>query len=442
MASLPKPSTSRNGADVTVLLGSQWGDEGKGKLSDILSAEMDVCARCAGGNNAGHTIVVNMPGPDDKPVRTKFDFHLLPSGLVNPKCVGFIGSGVVVHVPSFFAELDALEKKGLNCDGRLFVSDRAHLVFDFHQVVDGLKEIELGGSSIGTTKKGIGPAYSSKASRSGLRVHHLYDPEQFAAKFRKLVEGRIKRYGHFEYDTEGEIARYKAFAERLKPHIVDGVTFIHQAISDKRRILVEGANALMLDLDFGTYPFVTSSSTSIGGVCTGLGIPPQSIGEVIGVAKAYTTRVGGGPFPTEQLNDIGVHLQEVGAEYGVTTGRRRRCGWLDLVVLRYSCLVNGYTSLNLTKLDILDGLEELKIATSYRLHGKDLQSFPADLESLAEVEVVYETVPGWKEDITKATSFEQLPEKCKAYVLRIEQFLGVHIKWIGVGAGRESMIVR
>lgn len=235
--------------------------------------------------------------------------HFLTSGLVNPRCAGFIGSGVVVHVPSFFAELDTLEKKGLNCDGRLFISDRAHLVFDFHQVVDGLKEVELGGSSIGTTKKGIGPAYSSKASRSGLRVHHLYDHELFASKFRKLVEGRFKRYGHFEYDTEGEIARYKAFAERLRPHIVDGVTFIHEAISQNRRVLVEGANALMLDLDFGTYPFVTSSSTSIGGVCTGLGIPPTSIGKIIGVAKAYTTRVGGGPFPTE-LTDVSIAERE------------------------------------------------------------------------------------------------------------------------------------
>ena len=287
---------------------------------------------------------------------------------------------------------------GLNCDGRLFISDRAHLVFDFHQVVDGLKEVELGGSSIGTTKKGIGPAYSSKASRSGLRVHHLYDDELFATKFRKLVEGRFKRYGHFEYDTEGEIARYKvrlsgagsmsscvlidcnsypqAFAERLRPHIVDGVTFIHTALASNRKVLVEGANALMLDLDFGTYPFVTSSSTSIGGVCTGLGIPPTAIGEVIGVAKAYTTRVGGGPFPTELTEEIGKHMQEVGAEYGVTTGRRRRCGWLDLVVLRYSCLINGYTTLNLTKLDVLDQLDELKIATSYHNDGKELTSFP------------------------------------------------------------------
>lgn len=434
---MPKPSDSKTGGKATVLLGSQWGDEGKGKLADVLSGQMDVCARCAGGNNAGHTIVADVNG-----VKTKFDFHLLPSGLVNPRCAGFIGSGVVVHVPSFFAELDTIQKKGLNCDGRLFISDRAHLVFDFHQVVDGLKEVELGGSSIGTTKKGIGPAYSSKASRSGLRVHHLYDPELFASKFRKLVEGRFKRYGHFEYDTEGEIARYRAFAERLRPHIVDGVTFIHTALAQNRKVLVEGANALFLDIDFGTYPFVTSSSTSIGGVLTGLGIPPTAIGDVIGVMKAYTTRVGMGPFPTELHEEIGHHLQEVGAEYGVTTGRRRRCGWLDLVMMRYSCLINGYTSLNLTKLDVLDQLKELKIAVGYVIDGKELPSFPADLEVLAKVEVQYKTLPGWQQDISKATTWEELPENCCSYVEFIEQFLGVKIEWIGVGPARESMIRR
>ncbi|KAJ1023060.1 hypothetical protein NDA13_005107 [Ustilago tritici] len=437
MAAMPKPSDSETGGKATVLLGSQWGDEGKGKLADVLSGQMDVCARCAGGNNAGHTIVADLNG-----VKTKFDFHLLPSGLVNPRCAGFIGSGVVVHVPSFFAELDNIEKKGLNCDGRLFISDRAHLVFDFHQVVDGLKEVELGGSSIGTTKKGIGPAYSSKASRSGLRVHHLYDPELFASKFRKLVEGRFKRYGHFEYDTEGEIARYRAFAERLRPHIVDGVTFIHTALAQNRKVLVEGANALFLDIDFGTYPFVTSSSTSIGGVLTGLGIPPTAIGDVIGVMKAYTTRVGMGPFPTELHEEIGHHLQEVGAEYGVTTGRRRRCGWLDLVMMQYSCLINGYTSLNLTKLDVLDQLKELKIAIGYVVDGKELPSFPADLEVLAKVEVQYKTLPGWQQDISKAQTWEELPENCRKYVEFIEQFLGVEIEWIGVGPARESMIHR
>jgi len=353
-----------------------------------------------------------------------------------------IGSGVVVHLPSFFDELDALEAQGLDCTGRLFISDRAHLVFDFHQIVDGLKEVELGGYSIGTTEKGIGPAYSGKASRSGLRVHHLFDSELFATKFRKIVEGRFKRYGHFEYDTEGEILRYQKLAERLCPYVIDSVSYIHKAIAEKKRVLVEGANALMLDLDFGTYPFVTSSSTTIGGVCTGLGIPPKMIGETIGVVKAYTTRVGGGPFPTEQLNEIGTHLQEVGREWGTTTGRRRRCGWLDLVVLKHSTLINGYDSFNLTKLDILDQLPEIKVGVRYLVDGKELVGFPADLELLAKVEVEYITLPGWQSCIEKVTKYEDLPENCKKYVEFIEQFMGIPVKWIGVGPGREAMVVK
>jgi len=421
---------------VTVVLGAQWGDEGKGKLVDVLSADIDICARFAGGNNAGHTLVVPI-GPER--VRTKFAFHLLPCGLINEAVTGIIGNGVVVHLPSFFQEFDALREKGLDCAGRLFISDRAHLVFDFHQIVDGLKEVELGGSSIGTTKKGIGPAYSAKASRSGLRVHHLFDPS-FSDKFRKLVEGRYKRYGYFEYDTEGEIERYKGLAERLRPFVIDSVVYIHEALAAGKRILTEGANALMLDIDFGTYPYVTSSSTTVGGVCTGLGIPPRRIGKVIGVMKAYTTRVGGGPFPTEQLNDIGVHFQEVGREFGTTTGRRRRCGWLDLVVMKHSCQINGYDTLNLTKLDILDGLEEIKVGVKYLVDGKELPGFPADLERLKEVEVSYVTFPGWKTSIETMSSYGDMPENCKKYVTFIEEHLKVPVEWIGVGPGRESMI--
>ncbi|KZV71919.1 AMPSase 1 [Peniophora sp. CONT] len=420
----------------TVVLGAQWGDEGKGKLVDVLSAEADICARCAGGNNAGHTIVA--PGPDGK--KTTFAFHLLPSGLVNRTTAGLIGAGVVVHIPSFFEELDQLEAQGLDCTGRLFVSDRAHIVFDFHQIVDGLKEVELGAKSIGTTKRGIGPAYSSKASRSGMRIHHLFDHDTFAQKFRKLVEGRFKRYGHFEYDTEGEIERYKALADRLRPYVVDSVVYLHSALASGKRVLVEGANALMLDLDYGTYPFVTSSSTTIGGVCTGLGLPPRAIGQTIGVVKAYTTRVGGGPFPTEQLNDVGVHLQEVGREFGVTTGRRRRCGWLDLVVMKHSCLINGYDSLNLTKLDILDDIAEIKVAVRYLVDEKELPGFPADLDVLAKVDVVYVTLPGWKTSIAEITEYNALPDNCRKYIEFIENFLNVPIEYIGVGPGRESMI--
>ncbi|KAI8058614.1 Adenylosuccinate synthetase [Syncephalis plumigaleata] len=420
-------------ANVTVVLGTQWGDEGKGKLADILAQQSDICARCQGGNNAGHTIVVG---------DTKYSFHLLPSGLINPRCIALIGNGVVVHVPSLFKELAALEEKGLDCQGRLLVSDRAHLVFDFHQIVDGIKEVELGGGSIGTTKRGIGPTYSSKASRSGLRIHHLYNWPEFESRFRTIVANRHKRYGDFEYDIEAELGRYKEWAARLEPMVVDSVAYIHRAMKSGKRVLIEGANALMLDLDFGTYPFVTSSNCGVGGVCTGLGIPPQTISKTIGVVKAYTTRVGAGPFPTEQLNEAGTYLQEVGFEYGVTTGRRRRCGWLDLVVLRYSTMINGYTSLNLTKLDVLDKLDEIKVGVAYTLNGQRLESFPADLTDLEQVQVEYETLPGWKQDISSCRNFDELPENAKRYVLRIEEILGVHIEWIGVGVSRDAMIYR
>lgn len=421
-----------------VVLGSQWGDEGKGKLVDLLCDNIDVCARCAGGNNAGHTIVVG---------KTKYDFHMLPSGLVNPNCKNLVGSGVVIHVPSFFAELENLEAKGLNCRDRLFVSSRAHLVFDFHQRTDKLKEAELSSNkkAIGTTGKGIGPTYSTKASRSGIRVHHLVNPdpaawEDFKTKYLRLVESRQKRYGEFEYDYEEELARYEKYRETLRPFVVDSVVFMHDAIAANKKILVEGANALMLDIDFGTYPYVTSSSTGIGGVLTGLGIPPRTIKNVYGVVKAYTTRVGEGPFPTEQLNEVGETLQDVGAEYGVTTGRKRRCGWLDLVVLKYSNAINGYTSLNITKLDVLDKFKEIEVGVAYKLNGTELPSFPEDLIDLAKVEVVYKKFPGWEQDITGIKKYEDLPENAKTYLKFIEDYLNVPIQWVGTGPARESML--
>lgn len=423
-----------------VVLGSQWGDEGKGKLVDVLCDEVDVCARCQGGNNAGHTIVVG---------DIKYDFHMLPSGLVNPKCLNLVGSGVVIHVPSLFEELENLEKKGLHCRDRLFISSRAHLVFDFHQRTDKLKEAELSENkkSIGTTGKGIGPTYSTKASRSGIRVHHLVSEEpesweEFKTRYHRLVDSRFKRYGNFEYDTEAELAKYEKYRELLKGHVVDSIDFMHSAIAQNKKILVEGANALMLDIDFGTYPYVTSSATGIGGVCTGLGIPPRAINKVYGVVKAYTTRVGEGPFPTEQLNEAGKTLQDIGAEFGVTTGRKRRCGWLDLVVLKYSTLINGYTSLNITKLDVLDTFKEIQIGVSYTYKGKKLNSFPEDLHKLAKVDVEYVTLPGWEEDITKIKNYNDLPENAKKYLKYIEDYLNVPIQWVGTGPSRDSMLVK
>lgn len=427
---------------VNVVLGSQWGDEGKGKLVDLLVGHYDIVARCAGGNNAGHTIVVN---------NVKYNFHMLPSGLVNPNCQNLLGNGVVIHVPSFFQELENLEEKGLkNARERLFISSRAHLIFDFHRRTDKLRELELAdhskdGKNIGTTGKGIGPTYSTKASRSGLRIHHLVNDnpgawEFFVSKYMRLLETRKQRYGDFDYDYEEELARFKQYKEQLKPFVVDSVVFMHNAIKANKKILVEGANALMLDIDFGTYPYVTSSSTGIGGVCTGLGIPPHVINDVYGVVKAYTTRVGEGPFPTEQLNEFGDKLQTIGAEFGVTTGRKRRCGWLDLVVLKYSTLINGYTSLNITKLDVLDTFETIPVGVSYSVNGKKLDLFPEDLMTLGKVDVEYVTLPGWNQDITKITKYEDLPENAKKYLKFIEDFVGVPVEWVGTGPGRESML--
>ncbi|CCK70550.1 adenylosuccinate synthase KNAG_0E02910 [Huiozyma naganishii CBS 8797] len=429
---------------VNVVLGAQWGDEGKGKLVDLLVGHYDIVARCAGGNNAGHTIVVD---------GVKYDFHMLPSGLVNPNCLNLIGNGVVMHIPSFFQELENIESKGMTtARERLFISSRAHIVFGFHQRTDKLRELELAGRSkdgknIGTTGKGIGPTYSTKASRSGLRIHHLVndDPnswEEFKTKYMRLLETRWARYGHFDYDYEGELAAMKQYRETLKPFVVDSVFFIHDAIRQGKKILVEGANALMLDIDFGTYPYVTSSSTAIGGVLTGLGIPPRAIENVYGVVKAYTTRVGEGPFPAEQLNEQGEKLQQIGAEYGVTTGRKRRCGWLDLVIMKYSTWINGYTSLNVTKLDVLDTFDEIPVAVGYTLNGKKLDLFPEDLNTLGKVDVEYVTLPGWKQDITSIKSYNDLPENAKKYLQFIEDFVGVPVEWVGTGPARDSMLHR
>ncbi|KAJ9666085.1 Adenylosuccinate synthase [Coniosporium apollinis] len=418
----------------TVVLGAQWGDEGKGKLVDILCEKAQLCCRAQGGNNAGHTIVAN---------GITYDFHILPSGLVNPSCQNLVGSGCVVHVPSFFKELEALKEKGLDTTGRIYISDRAHVVFDLHQLVDGLEEVELGQGFIGTTKKGIGPTYSTKMTRSGVRMADLFGQEVFETKLRRLADGFKKRFGDLlQYDVEDEIARYREYIPKLQDYVIDQVPLVKSAKESKAMILVEGANAIMLDIDAGSYPFVTSSNTGLGGVLTGLTLGWRNIREVIGVVKAYTTRVGSGPFPTEQLNEVGEKLQSVGREFGVTTGRKRRCGWLDLVVIKYSHECNDYTALNLTKLDILDDFEEIKVATQYSYNGEPLESFPANLDILGNVDITYETFPGWQKPTTGAKAFYDLPLNARKYIEFIEKFVGVKIKYIGTGPGRESMIPR
>ncbi|KAF7987410.1 hypothetical protein HCN44_003172 [Aphidius gifuensis] len=417
----------------TVVLGAQWGDEGKGKAVDMLAAKADVVCRCQGGNNAGHTVVID---------GTKYFFHLLPSGIISSRCIAVLGNGVVIHLPGLFDELETNEEKGLkDWHDRLIISDRAHIVFDFHQQVDGMQELEKGSQSLGTTKKGIGPTYSSKATRNGLRICDLLgDYDEFSKKFNILVEQYQRMFPLLHVDVDAELERYKEFAERIRPYVTETVTFLHKALKEGKKVLVEGANAAMLDIDFGTYPFVTSSNCSIGGVFTGLGVAPKSIGEVIGVVKAYTTRVGDGPFPTELNDDIGELLQTRGYEFGVTTKRKRRCGWLDLALLKFTNKVNGYTSIFLTKLDILDTLAEIKICIGYRLNGKEIEHFPSHASDLAKVEPIYNTIEGWMEKTEGVRSFDKLPLNARKYVKMIEEHLETPVKWIGVGAGRESVI--
>ena len=355
-----------------------------------------------------------------------------------------IGNGVVVHLPSFLNELDGLAASGINYEGRVKISDRAHLVFDFHQLVDGQLEHRLGRNKIGTTKKGIGPAYASKISRNGLRVGDLKDWEHFESRFRALAEHHINAFPGLEIDIEGQLEYYKSIADRVNDITVDTIQYTNKAYLDGKKILVEGANATMLDIDFGTYPYVTSSNPSVGSVLTGLGVSPQKLNGIYGTVKAYTTRVGEGPFPTELSTDegIGKHLSSVGAEYGTTTGRPRRCGWIDIPQMQFSVLINGFTSINLTKLDVFTGLEELKIGKAYKYKGEVIEGMPANLNILEDVEVEYDVVPGWTEDISKCTTFEELPLNAQNYVLKVQEMLGVPIRWIGVGPNRLEVVDR
>uniref|UniRef100_A0A8C3FQ15 Adenylosuccinate synthetase n=1 Tax=Chrysemys picta bellii TaxID=8478 RepID=A0A8C3FQ15_CHRPI len=422
------------GNKVTVVLGAQWGDEGKGKLVDLLAQDADIVCRCQGGNNAGHTVVVDS---------VEYDFHLLPSGIINPKVIAFIGKYGIFQNRNFNTNTSPDSWSSILEAINIHYSS-GH-IFDFHQAADGIQEQqrqEQAGKNLGTTKKGIGPVYSSKAARSGLRMCDLVsDFGEFSERFKVLANQYKAIYPTLEIDLEGELKKLKGYIERIKPMVRDGVYFIHEALrGPPKKILVEGANAALLDIDFGTYPFVTSSNCTVGGVCTGLGMPPQNVGEVYGVVKAYTTRVGIGAFPTEQDNEIGELLQKRGKEVGVTTGRKRRCGWLDLVLLRYAHMINGFTALAVMKLDILDVFPEIKVGVAYVLNGEIIPHFPANQEVLNKVEVKYETFPGWDTDISNARTFDELPVNAQNYVRFIEMELGIPVKWIGVGKSRESMI--
>ncbi len=425
---------------LTVVLGGQWGDEGKGKLVDILAEDCDYVVRATGGANAGHTIYLDNPDNPEKPF--KHIFHLVPSGMLNEKPVCVIGNGLVLSLPTMFEEIETLREHGDKVEGRLLISSRVHILFDYHKKVDALQEEMKGKSAVGTTLRGIGPAYTDKIRRNGIRMHELLDWDAFEKKYRGNLEMFKKMYGDFEYDADTELAYYKGIVETVRPMIVDSAKLIYDELKAGKKILVEGANGALLDIDHGTYPYVTSSNSTIGGICTGLGVGATAIDNVIGIMKAYTTRVGAGPFPSELHDDLGVQIREAGGEYGSTTGRPRRCGWFDAVVSGYSAMINGLTSANLTKLDVLTGLDSLKIATGYKLNGESINSVPPSLDDLDKVEVTYIEMPGWKEDINKVRKFEDLPENAQRYVEKLEELMDCPVSSIGVGVKREDIIFK
>lgn len=421
----------------TVVLGAQWGDEGKGKLVDILSKDFDLIVRATGGANAGHTVYFNENGETKK-----FVFHLLPSGILYPQVLCLIGNGVVLHVPSLFEEIEALKKDGFDVENKIRISDRVHLLFEYHKCIDGAQEDAKGSAKVGTTRRGIGPAYADKINRRGLRLCDLNNWDSFVEKYNANLEWHKKVY-NFDYDAAKELEELKGLRDRLLDFQVSDVMVVNQALESGQKILVEGANATLLDIDHGTYPFVTSSSPSIGGVFTGTGLSPKYLGESVGVVKAYMTRVGSGPFPTELTDALGDSIREAGGEYGSTTGRPRRCGWFDAVATRYSVLLNGFSCLNLTKLDVLDDLDEIKVAVAYTTaSGQRFDSVPGSLEDFAACTPVYESLPGWKQSLKDVTSWDALPENAKNYVLRLEELVGCPFKYIGVGQRRDQLLIR
>jgi len=423
-----------------VFVGTQWGDEGKGKLVDMTTKNANIVVRFQGGNNAGHTIMVN---------GEQTIVHLLPSGILYPDKVCAIGNGVVLNPQILFEEIDALQEAGYFQDPRqLKISPLTHLIMPYHIALDNARETARGKGKIGTTGRGIGPAYEDRANRSGIRVNDLLDWELFKQKLRTNLDYKnqilTKILGAEPCRADDFLEQFKVFSERLAPLSLDVARLLHQALRNQDKVLFEGAQGTHLDIDHGTYPYVTSSNTVAGNAACGSGIGPTQLGLIVGVVKAYTTRVGGGPFVAElpEGDPIGDHLQQKGAEFGATTGRRRRCGWLDLVVVNNAVRLNGLSSLALTKLDVLSELEEIKICTSYDLNGQEIQTLPPSLKNLEACQPVYETLPGWQTDISQARSFQDLPEEARAYVRRIEELTETPVSIISVGAEREQTIQR
>jgi len=418
-----------------VIVGAQWGDEGKGKATDLLGSRVDYVVKFNGGNNAGHTVVIGSE---------KYALHLLPSGILTPGCVPVIGNGVVVDIGVLFEEIDGLEARGVDTSA-LQVSASAHVIPEYNKVLDKVTERFLGSRKIGTTGRGIGPTYADKMNRQGIRVQDIFDEKILTQKVEGALELKnqilTKVYNRRAVTVEEVVEELRAYADRLAPYVTDTTLLLDRAIAEGKTVLLEAGQATMLDVDHGTYPFVTSSSATSGGAATGSGIAPTRIERVIGIVKAYTTRVGEGPFPTELLDESGDFLREQGGEFGTTTGRPRRCGWYDSVVARYAARINGVTDFVLTKLDVLTGLETIPVCVAYDVGGVRHEEMPVDQSDFHHAVPVYEELPGWSEDISGARSFEELPANAQAYVRRVEELSGARMSVIGVGPGRDQAIV-
>jgi adenylosuccinate synthase len=418
---------------VQIIVGAQWGDEGKGKIVDHLSEKIDIVARYQGGANAGHTVVIG-----DR----QYVLHLIPSGIFHPQVTCVIGNGVVIDPIALMDEIKQLQQLKIEISGRLLISHNAHLIMPYHKLLDTIREQTT--EKIGTTGRGIGPAYIDKFMRVGIRIVDLLDRDVFVTKLKRNIEEKNqilkKIYGNPELDVDKIVNEYEEFDKQIDEYVTDSALFLNKALREGKQILAEGAQGALLDVDHGTYPFVTSSNPTSGGACTGLGIPPTSVTSIMGVVKAYTTRVGNGPFPTEQLNEIGETLRKNGGEYGATTGRPRRCGWFDAVALRYSAMINGITHIAVTKLDVLDDFDHLKVCTGYMLNGKMLKSFPTNIRSLETLTPVYETFEGWKSPTSSIRSFNDLPAKARIYLNALASFTGTKLQIVSVGPRRDQTI--
>jgi len=420
---------------VSVVIGTQWGDEGKGKVVDLISSDMDIVARYQGGANAGHTICWG---------DTTFVLHLVPSGIFHENVTCVIGNGVVIDPVAVVEEIRMIRDLGYDVDGRLLISHNAHLIMPYHKRIEEVRERARDATAIGTTGRGIGPAYVDKVARTGIRVVDLLDRDVLRVKLKRAIEEKnaiLKGiYDADELNVEQIIEEYVEFDQLIDPYVTDTSQYLCNALKEGKHVLAEGAQGSLLDVDFGTYPFVTSSHPTVGGCCTGLGVPPTEIRRVIGIVKAYCTRVGNGPFPTELEDETGRRLRGIGDEFGATTGRPRRCGWLDLVALRYTTMINGLTELAITKLDVLTGFDELKICTSYRYDGKESARFPSEVQTLEKVDPIYESFDGWSDDLTSADRFDDLPDAAQNYLKFVSAFVGVPISMISTGPKREQIV--